>query len=93
MESDMIIIYKLIHNLLGIILADAGLAILTNNTQGGGPHLYPSRATSIYALRFKFREEKIRNSLLANTVSSLSLTIFKTKLKQRQFNADLAFFV
>ena len=34
MESDMIIVYKLIHNLMGITLADAGLTISRSNTRG-----------------------------------------------------------
>ena len=36
MESDMIIVYKFIHNFMGITLDDAGLIISRNNTRGEG---------------------------------------------------------
>ena len=43
----MIIVYKLIHNLMGITFSEKGLAISHNNTRGG-LRLCRSRATGLF---------------------------------------------
>ena len=61
---DLIVTYRLIHDLLDISLSDVVLRICTNNTRGDGLRLQQQHTTLVTtAALFQYRAAKLWNSL------------------------------
>jgi hypothetical protein len=92
-EADMIFVYKLCHNLVGVSLKDVGLSISTSNTRGGGFRLQQEIVTSTSAAaHFRYRAANTWNSLPFNIIQSITLSSFKSSLRDWLMSVDSAFF-
>ena len=92
-EADLIIVFKLIHNQIGISLSDAGLCLSANNTRSGTLRLEQSCARSArVSSLFKFRATRFWNSLPASVANSTNICAFRQKLRLWLMDADEHFF-
>ena len=92
-KSDLILTYKKLHNIIGILSAEAGLFLCTNNTQAKGLRLQqPLVSSNVSASLFKFRVTHLWNNLPINIITCDHLPQFKHALEKWLLSADLAFY-
>ena len=92
-KADLVTVYKLIHNMLGLTLSEAGLQLCASNTRAKGLRLQSLRASSAAAASlFKFRVPRLWNDLPVDIVKSPTLASFKHSLDKWLHSADLCYF-
>jgi hypothetical protein len=93
LKLDLITIYKIIHQRIGISMSEAGLTLRASNTRGGGWRLqHPIAVTSAVGASFKFRAPRQWESLPVDIIRSPTLTQFRVKVHEWLRTADQAFF-
>ena len=92
-KIDMIIKYKIYHNLIDIDMDEAGLHLCYSVTRKSGLRLIPPVArTQLISNLFMFRIAHEWNLLLFEVIASPSLFLFKKRLRTWLETADFAFY-
>jgi hypothetical protein len=93
LESDLVLVYKILHNLVDVTPESVGLYLSNSSrTRSAGvklQHLLPR--SSAIAAKFMFRVPPIWNSLPSDIIASKSLSIFKSKLRKWLSDIDTNF--
>ena len=92
-EREMHTVFKLIHELHGITLEDAGLSLCNSITRGSGVHLKQGHLIdNAICNLFKYRAPQQWNSLPLNIVQCINFTSLKRKLFTYFQENDVTFF-
>jgi hypothetical protein len=93
MASDLILAYKLVHGMLGITAAKAGLHLCDGSTRSSGTLLQQQHvAGGSLSQCFKFRIPVLWKTVPLDILQSPSLSLFKQKLRQWLMFADFVDF-